>query len=100
MPCFCERKQVRGSAAFHRDFWLDLGEPTDGIAIVHSLLKQAQRIDWQLIEPMSDIPHCTDINGNVTFGCLRHQAMQRTAKAARSAAFRFCLQREDNHAGN
>jgi hypothetical protein len=31
MSCFCERKEVPGCTAFHRDFWLDLGEPTDGI---------------------------------------------------------------------
>jgi hypothetical protein len=31
MSCFCERKEVRGCAAFHYDFRLELGESTDGI---------------------------------------------------------------------
>ena len=31
MPCFCKRKQVGGCTALHRDFWLELSEPTDGI---------------------------------------------------------------------
>ena len=46
MPCFCERKQVRGSAAFHRDFWLDLGEPTDGIECLADDETGIQKQQW------------------------------------------------------